>query len=345
MGSKPKTPKVPEVNISGDIYKYVQGMSSQMPTIFASEAHYRPQFQGLNLGDVSAFLQGVGGQQGILGLLGQTTGQTGEMIGEARGTELGQMTGQAGQARGLMQAVSPEGAAQVQRAQQEAQRAYGAAQGLTPQEQRMAQQQAREAYGARGMLGSSGSVAAEILNRENVLAAKRQEAAHRGQEAFGYSQQFYTQPGLSVLGQVPLSYQAAQQNLGLGLGAIGAGTPHMYDISTALNIGAAQRANQVQAQAAGAQAKAAYSGGLFGGIGNVVGSGIGALSAFSDRRLKFDITQVGKTPSGLNTYTFRYKFAPETLQYGVMADEVEKVIPEAVFEVDGYKAVNYSMIH
>lgn len=179
-----------------------------------------------------------------------------------------------------MQTLSPEAAQQVANAQVIAQQAQRRAEQrqLSPQEARMATQTAREASGQRGMLDSMGSVASEVLNRdmyrEQVQQAARQEASQLGSQAYNLGQQFYTAPGLGALSSAPLSYQTGQQQLGLALGAIGAGTPQLYDIGSALNIGAAQRQNQVAAQAAGAQARAGYSAGLFGGIGSAIG-GIG----------------------------------------------------------------------
>lgn len=65
----------------------------------------------------------------------------------------------------------------------------------------------------------------------------------------------------------------------------------------------------------------------------------------SDRRLKTDIHVVGKLTSGLNVYTFRYSEAPAVVHMGVMADEVEKVIPQAVSTDDnGYQRVCYGML-
>lgn len=75
--------------------------------------------------------------------------------------------------------------------------------------------------------------------------------------------------------------------------------------------------------------------------GSAAGSAaIGAL--FSDIRLKDDIKYIGKE-NGHNVYEFRYIDKPEKY-IGVMAHEVEKTNPDAVVEVDGYKAVNYSKI-
>jgi hypothetical protein len=67
--------------------------------------------------------------------------------------------------------------------------------------------------------------------------------------------------------------------LGMGMGQIGRGTPGLINPDTGLNLGAAERQNQLQAQAANAQAQASYSSGLFGGIGSAVGGIAGGLGA------------------------------------------------------------------
>ena len=83
-------------------------------------------------------------------------------------------------------------------------------------------------------------------------------------------------------------------------------------------------------------------------MGGLFGLGSAALMApvaGSDRRRKKDIRRVGMTDNGLPLYMFRYIGEPPdaSLRLGVMADEVEKVRPEAVFEMpDGFKAVDYA---
>lgn len=82
-------------------------------------------------------------------------------------------------------------------------------------------------------------------------------------------------------------------------------------------------------------------------IASIAGSIIGA---FSDIRMKENIELVGKTAGGVNVYDFDYK--PEFKELaghgrfrGVMADELEKVIPEAVIVAsNGYKMVDYSKV-
>jgi len=67
--------------------------------------------------------------------------------------------------------------------QNAAEDAYARARQLNPEQMRDADQAARESFAARGMLGSTGSVASEILNRESSIAARRAEAAGMGQLA------------------------------------------------------------------------------------------------------------------------------------------------------------------
>jgi hypothetical protein len=73
------------------------------------------------------------------------------------------------------------------------------------------------------------------------------------------------------------------------------------------------------------------------------GTFAGIAGLFSDRRLKTDIKQVGTADNGLNIYSYKYVWGGPT-QLGYMADEVEKIIPQAVGESNGYKTVNYGMI-
>lgn len=66
---------------------------------------------------------------------------------------------------------------------------------------------------------------------------------------------------------------------------------------------------------------------------------------YSDRRLKTNITRIGKLDSGLPVYQFRYK-GSALPQIGVMAQDVEKVAPHAVRRdpQTGFKRVNYGAV-
>lgn len=70
----------------------------------------------------------------------------------------------------------------------------------------------------------------------------------------------------------------------------------------------------------------------------------------SDRLLKENLVRVGSHRLGVGLYLFDYKseFCNQLghgRQFGVMADEVETVMPEAVLmHPNGFKQVNYAML-
>jgi Chaperone of endosialidase len=78
---------------------------------------------------------------------------------------------------------------------------------------------------------------------------------------------------------------------------------------------------------------APLSSGILGGLSSLAGS------IFSDSRLKEDIESVGELYDGQEVYKYRYIGSP-VWQIGLMAQDVEKIIPDAVTEVGGYKALN-----
>jgi Chaperone of endosialidase len=64
----------------------------------------------------------------------------------------------------------------------------------------------------------------------------------------------------------------------------------------------------------------------------------------SDIRLKRDIVQVARLPNGLGLYRYRY-LDSDTAYVGVMAHEVEPIVPEAVVHADdGYLRVDYARL-
>lgn len=81
------------------------------------------------------------------------------------------------------------------------------------------------------------------------------------------------------------------------------------------------------------------------GMGNMMNM---AMMAFSDRRLKKDVKKIGEH-NGLNIYSWNWnglaqRFGLSGSTKGVMADEVEFVMPEAVHEHEGFKTVDYEMV-
>jgi len=116
-------------------------------------------------------------------------------------------------------------------------------------------------------------------------------------------------------------------------------------------LSAAQATGQYNMGAYNAQqaAQASANQGLM-GLGGTLGAA--AIMAGSDIRMKENIKAIGWLPNGLPVYEYEYKPEFKDKEFnghgkfvGVMAHEVEKVIPEAVHTLnDGYKVVDYSKL-
>lgn len=84
--------------------------------------------------------------------------------------------------------------------------------------------------------------------------------------------------------------------------------------------------------------------------GSVADGAVMTQMAMSDRNAKRDIVRIGDHPLGIGLYLFEYKPAfrerwGHGRRLGVMADEVERVLPEAISTLpDGYKVVDYGML-
>ena len=95
---------------------------------------------------------------------------------------------------------------------------------------------------------------------------------------------------------------------------------------------------------------------IYGQVRELTGSmggsmnGDGGNKMTSDRRVKRDIVRIGDHPLGIGIYLFDYDAERgarwgRDRQFGVMADEVEAVLPAAVsVGSDGYKQVDYAML-
>jgi hypothetical protein len=119
-------------------------------------------------------------------------------------------------------------------------------------------------------------------------------------------------------------------------------TPQFQNYVGGGNIQAAPVAqaatNQGNYNTAAYNAQMQAFGGLYSGIGSIAGGAI----ASSDIRLKSNIVKVGEHPKGFGIYEYDIFGRRER---GVMAQEVEKIIPEAVMEhPSGYKMVNYGAL-
>ena len=93
--------------------------------------------------------------------------------------------------------------------------------------------------------------------------------------------------------------------------------------------------NAQSAAASNLQSSLIGAGGMLGGAG---------IMKFSDLRLKKNVIKLGTHKTlGIGLYIWDYIWGEKGA--GVMAQELEKVMPEAVITMpDGYKAVNYGAI-
>lgn len=240
---------------------------------------------------------------------------------------------------------------------------------LSPEEEREAIQQARASMAARGMATGNAGIGAELLNRDRFVRQRRAEdlnlvgsvGAANEQRRVGYAGQAAGLADAERARQLGLRQDAYNFSIGSNpaMMALGMGSPY------------ANMTPQAMQMVSGAQGLSPmYSGGQFSGSGggfNMAGAGMGALSGaasgamigsvvpgigtvagaigggllgglgggLSDKREKTDIKKIDGPTNviGIPAYEYRYK-GEKKKRKGVMAQDVQKVLPEAVTEVD-----------
>jgi len=187
------------------------------------------------------------------------------------------------------------------------------------------QQQANIMQGLRGVAGASG-----VAGLAQSLSMQAKDQAKQTQLTIG--QQLQQNRRIQMQEQSRLNTQDRQIQIA---NMEGARQFELDKMSTLIGV-TGQRISGAQGAIANRQN---MYGQIAGGIGSVVGAAIG-----SDRKLKKDINIIGKSPNGLNIYSFKYKeesFGSGTYQ-GVMSDEIPQ---EAVIQhPDGYDMVDYNKI-
>jgi len=247
------------------------------------ERQLRPAYAELNLDDLRTYMGGV------LGLQEQAALQSGrlerEILGAQREADIAAVEAMGGRATAALRAADPYAARMAELSQQAAERAYAQAGQVSPEQMRMAQQQARTAGLARGRVGDTSSIAAEILGREDAMASRRAEAAQAGQLAFGMSRAISADPFQAILGRGSgaLGYGAQQQAFTQQLGGQAIG-PRAVDYGAGVNLAMQNQANlgryqtaiygsQAQAAGANAAARGQMIGSILGGLGTAAGGG------------------------------------------------------------------------
>lgn len=102
-----------------------------------------------------------------------------------------------------------------------------------------------------------------------------------------------------------------------------------------------------QANIANANAENARTNAMMSGLFSLGGAGV---AKYSDIRMKENIERIGELPNGIGVYAWDYKPEYQDIaglgrHVGVMAQEVEKIIPYAVITLDdGFKKVRYDLL-
>jgi len=157
-------------------------------------------------------------------------------------------------------------------------------------------------------------------------------------------------------------YQVNRSNVASNIGA-GVGIGQQANTTTAnAATGASANASNMLSSIGNAQAAGTMA------AGNALAGGLNSISNYamlyslknpnsimntgSDIRMKENIKTIGWLPNGLPVYSYEYKPEFKDDEYcghgryvGVMAHEVEQIIPDAVVtRQDGYKMVNYAKV-
>ena len=210
----------------------------------------------------------------------------------------------------------------------------------------------------------------EAQNRASLAAIQQAQAEQQQQAAIGAQ---FTGLGAGLTSQQQ-ALEAAQQQMGLGAlqGAYIPQAAMLSAFSPALNVASlvdisGRQANELALEAAIANlsAQAGQQAGLSNLYTGLMGAGGGLLSGItggatdiissligriSDISLKTNVQPLGKLPNGISLYTWDWtekgqELAGNTPTYGVIAQEVQQVIPDAVTRGDhGYLTVDYTKL-
>lgn len=291
MGSKvsmPTPPPAPQpIDPGQSALDFTRAMADPVlqGQILAAEQMYRPQYTQLELNDINTFLQGSGGQMGLLEIQDLASRRAGgigqELTSMQRAADIADVEALGGRATAALRAADPMQQAIVNQLNTLAAQRFAASGQLSPQEMRGAQQAARLGGLSRGRVGDVSTVASEVLNREQALAARRQEALQAAQMAFAANQATAADPFQAILGrpaQAPgMGMASTQFAAGLAGQQLG---PNLFDPNAGINLSLQNQANQANYQSSIYGAQAGYAGATNQARGQMIGgifSGLGAL--------------------------------------------------------------------
>ncbi len=278
MGGKGKAPPPIDPGKAQGEYLFGRGFTNYQGVtdprlqekIIGAEEKFRPRYAALELKDIQTFAEGlkdpVTGEvttPGVLDLLENQSQRAFELQQdqllqqrEADVRALEEFTPQAVEA---FRAADPYSTAI---ADSMSRKALGQ---LTPEEERSVQQRARQGSLARGRIGDSSSIAAEALGRSDYTSKF-------AQPAFSMNRQIAGDLGMTILGRPSSAIQLGNQMLGQATGLAGQPVgPQLFDPNVGINMALQQRGQDMELQAANAQAQGAMIGGLAGGLGSLGG--------------------------------------------------------------------------
>ena len=309
-----------------------QGQAGQLGNAIRSGA-----FGGDRSGIAAANLaqqQGLAAGSTLGGLLSQGYGQALATAQQQQGVNLG-----AAQAN---RAAIQQGAGQMLGIGQQG---YAQAMGVGQAQQSLGQQQFAQNLSAAQQRAALGQ------QQYSMGANTAQQLAALGQQQYGMGAN--TAQQLASLGQQQYTMGANTANQIASLGA-GAQTAGLQGAQAQMAAGQIQqqtdqaedtaRYNQFLQKQSYPFQVAQFEANIAEGTGGLSGSTTTTRQPggfFSDRRLKEDVKEIGKTFDGQPIYSYRYKEGDSRTQIGLMAQDVEKKHPEAVGVAGGYRTVNY----
>lgn len=180
--------------------------------------------------------------------------------------------------------------------------------------------------------GQAGAInSAQYINPTAALQAGNQQQTQQqnvnanNMAAYNYNRDQPTNALNNYIAQIGGNYGTS------GMTQSGTSTPY-YTNPAASGLGAGMGIASLFGSNAGGTSAAS-------GIGSSVGNLFGKLS---DRRLKVDIHQIGKSFNGLNIYKYRFADSP-VFEIGLMAQEVEAIRPDAIMRgPNGVLLVDYA---
>lgn len=201
-----------------------------------------------------------------------------------------------------------------------------------------------------GALSGTQPLVARSLSDDNHADARARTIATLRNQGFGQAANLAGQSTQAQLAGVNAATGVAGQQAGINNTGFGQGStlwgqsyqntlqPYQIAQMGAQTLGglAGASGNKTTGTSSGTSTQTAMPS-LFSIGSNIAGLG---LSAWSDERLKENIVPVGETYDGQQIYKYNFKGSPKT-EIGLIAQEVEEHVPDAVGSVSGLKTVNY----